>query len=169
MGRVLPAQRRVPPQVGEALGHAAVVQHRHRLLHDPAEVTAGTVETAIDQRLEQRLLARTDRLRQTAVLQFAQQRDGLGDPGQRGLGVAAREARHRIVHQAADLSSKPGIELAHQRLAGLQAERVVVPEAVKRRRHRRISGTTVIATKQSQRRLSCKKRAFELLMSRTLK
>jgi hypothetical protein len=33
----------------------------------------------------QRLLPRARRLRQIAVLQLGQQRDGLGDPGQRGL------------------------------------------------------------------------------------
>ncbi|WP_422036114.1 hypothetical protein [Reyranella sp.] len=58
MGRVLPGQRRVTRQVGEALGHDAVVQHRRRLLRDPPQIVPGAVETPVDHRFEQDLPAR---------------------------------------------------------------------------------------------------------------
>ena len=54
----MPGQRRVLLQVGDTLGHDAVVQHRRRLLRDPAEVATGAVETPVDHRFEQGLLAR---------------------------------------------------------------------------------------------------------------
>ena len=41
MSRAVPGQRCVTRQVGEALGHDAVVQYRRRLLRDPPEVAAG--------------------------------------------------------------------------------------------------------------------------------
>ena len=58
MSRVVPGQRRVTRQVGEALGHDAVVQHRRRLLRDPPQVVAGALKTPVDHRFEQGLLAR---------------------------------------------------------------------------------------------------------------
>ncbi|MGQ3297947.1 hypothetical protein [Reyranella sp.] len=39
------------------IGHDAVVQDRRSLLRDPAEVAAGAVETPVDHRFEQGLLA----------------------------------------------------------------------------------------------------------------
>ena len=132
MGRVLPGQRRILPQVGEALGHDAVVQHRRRLFRDPAEVAAGAVETPVDHRFEQGLLAGPDRLRQIAVLQRAQKLEGLGDPGQRLLGGLARETHRRVVHQAAHLAREPGVELAREHLVGLKTDRAVAPKLVAR-------------------------------------
>ena len=132
---VLPSvrgQRRVLPQVGEALGHDTVIQHRRRLLRDPPEVAAGAVETPVEQRFEQGLLAGPDRLTQIAVLQGAQKPGGLGDAGQRALGVPARETRHRIGHQAAHLAREPGVELAREHLVGLKTERAFVPKLVAR-------------------------------------
>ena len=132
MGPVLPGQRRILPQVGEMLGHAAVVQHRRSLRRDPPEVAAGAVEAAVDQRFQHRLLAGPDRLREVPVLQLGQQRDGPGDPGQRRLGVLARETRRRVGHQAAHRAREPGVEPARERLVGLEAQRMVIPELVAR-------------------------------------
>jgi hypothetical protein len=95
---------------------------------DPAEVAGGAVETPVDHRFEQGLLARSDRLREIAVLQRAQKPVGLGDPGQCALGVTARETRHRIGHQAAHLAREPGVELAREHLVGLETERAVAPK-----------------------------------------
>ena len=71
---------RLCPRCRSVVTHP-VVQHRRRLLHDPPTVAAGAVETPVEQRFEQGLLAEPDRLRQIAVLQRAQKPDGLGDPG----------------------------------------------------------------------------------------
>ncbi len=116
--------------LGQTFGHAAVVEHRRSLTHDPAEIAAGAVETAVDQRFELGLQARALRLRQIAVLQLGQQRDGLGDPGQRALRLTARETRRRIGHQPADRAREPGVELAREHLVGLQVERAVAPKSL---------------------------------------
>jgi len=54
----VPGQRRVLLQVGDTLGHDAVVQHRRRLLRDPPQIVPGAVETPVDHRFEQDLPAR---------------------------------------------------------------------------------------------------------------
>ena len=132
MGPVLPGQRRILPQVGETLGHDAVVQRRRRPRHDPPELAAGAGEAAVDQRFEHRRLPRAPCLPQVAVLQLGQQRDGPGDPGQRRFGVLPRETRRRVGRQATHLAREPGVELAREHLVGLQVERAVIPELVAR-------------------------------------
>jgi len=67
-----------------------------------------------------------------AVLRLGQQRDGFGDPAERSLGVAARETRHRIGHQAADRAREAGVELAREHLVRLKAERAFIAKLLAR-------------------------------------